>query len=178
MATFFKKTLSFLGLAEDETNNYEESPIQVQEYSPAEESFESTYGNNYDLKKGSKLPFSSRESSRNIENPRISRKLLSIDGAKDLRKTKVTIIEPFEFEEVQVIGDDLKYGIPVILNLQNTNSDLSKRIIDFCSGLTYALEGGIKRVADRVFLVAPKNILVSTNEKETDSRSAPIYNQH
>jgi cell division inhibitor SepF len=101
---------------------------------------------------------------------------VSVDSVRDAKSARVSVEEPHEFEEVQLIGDDLKAGVPVIINLQNTNSDLAKRIIDFCSGLTYALEGSIKKVADRVFLLTPKNTIVTSNEKEM-LRERGLYNQ-
>ena len=54
---------------------------------------------------------------------------------------------------------------PVILNLQSTDPELSKRLIDFSSGLTYALNGGMQRIADKVFLLTPRNVEVSAEER-------------
>jgi cell division inhibitor SepF len=56
-------------------------------------------------------------------------------------------------------------AIPVILNLQGADQELSKRLIDFTSGLTYALDGGMQRVADKVFLLTPRNVQVSAEER-------------
>ena len=53
----------------------------------------------------------------------------------------------------------------MILNLQSADSELSKRLIDFASGLTYALDGGMQRVADKVFLLTPRNVSVSAEER-------------
>ena len=55
--------------------------------------------------------------------------------------------------------------MPVILNLQTADHELSKRMIDFCSGLTYALDGGMQRIADKMFLLTPRNVEVSAEEK-------------
>jgi cell division inhibitor SepF len=55
--------------------------------------------------------------------------------------------------------------VPVIVNLQNAEMDLAKRLIDFTSGLTYALNGGMQRVADKVFLLTPRNVEVSAEER-------------
>src|SRR6266516_731648 len=55
--------------------------------------------------------------------------------------------------------------IPVILNLQGSDTDLSKRLIDFASGLTYALDGGMQRIAEKVFLLTPRNVEVSAEER-------------
>ncbi len=79
---------------------------------------------------------------------------------------KVHLVEPKNFNDAQLIADKFKGDIPVILNLQRSDNELSKRLIDFSSGLTYALEGGIERVADKVFLLTPRNVEVSAEEKQ------------
>ncbi len=79
---------------------------------------------------------------------------------------KVHLVEPKNFNDAQLIADKFKSDIPVILNLQRSDTELSKRLIDFASGLTYALEGGIERVADKVFLLTPRNVEVSAEEKQ------------
>jgi cell division inhibitor SepF len=60
----------------------------------------------------------------------------------------------------------------VILNLQAADAELSKRLMDFASGLTYALGGGMQRVADKVFLLTPLNVQVSAEERARDPRTA------
>jgi len=72
---------------------------------------------------------------------------------------------PKSFNDAQQIADQYKDSIPVILNLQGIDADLSKRLIDFSSGLTYALDGGMQRIADKVFLLTPRNVDVSAEEK-------------
>ena len=79
-------------------------------------------------------------------------------GGGDVR---VHFVAPKSFNDVQDVADKFKDAIPVILNLQNTDHDLSKRLIDFSSGLTYALDGGMQRIADKVFLLTPRNVEVS-----------------
>src|ERR671921_365807 len=69
------------------------------------------------------------------------------------------------FNDAQQVADQFKDHIPVILNLQGTDVDLSKRLIDFASGLTYALDGGMQRIADKVFLLTPRNVDVSAEER-------------
>ncbi|HEV3486121.1 MAG TPA: cell division protein SepF, partial [Vicinamibacterales bacterium] len=64
---------------------------------------------------------------------------------------KVHLVIPRSFNDAQQIADRFKQDIPVIVNLQGVDADLSKRLIDFASGLTYALDGGMQRVADKVF---------------------------
>jgi cell division inhibitor SepF len=83
-------------------------------------------------------------------------------GGGDVR---VHFVAPKNFNDVQDVADKFKDSIPVILNLQGTDNDLSKRLIDFSSGLTYALDGGMQRIADKVFLVTPQNVEVSAEER-------------
>jgi cell division inhibitor SepF len=78
---------------------------------------------------------------------------------------RVHFVAPKSFNDVQDVADKFKESIPVILNLQSTDTDLSKRLIDFSSGLTYALDGGMQRIADKVFLLTPHNVEVSAEER-------------
>jgi len=78
---------------------------------------------------------------------------------------RVHFVAPKNFNDVQDVADKFKDSIPVILNLQGTDTDLSKRLIDFSSGLTYALDGGMQRIADKVFLLTPANVEVSAEER-------------
>jgi cell division inhibitor SepF len=78
---------------------------------------------------------------------------------------KVHLVIPRNFNDAQQVADQFKRSVPVILNLQTTDHELSKRMIDFCSGLTYALDGGMQRIAEKIFLLTPKNVEVSAEEK-------------
>jgi cell division inhibitor SepF len=78
---------------------------------------------------------------------------------------QVHLVVPKNFNDAQQVADQFKESIPVILNLQGTETDLSKRLIDFASGLTYALDGGMQRIADKVFLLTPRNVEVSAEER-------------
>jgi cell division inhibitor SepF len=78
---------------------------------------------------------------------------------------RVHLVVPKSFNDAQQVADRFKDGIPVILNLQGTDTDLSKRLIDFASGLTYALDGGMQRIADKVFMLTPRNVEISAEER-------------
>ena len=84
---------------------------------------------------------------------------------------KVHLVLPRSFNDAQQIADKFKQGIPVILNLQSADTELSKRLIDFASGLTYALNGGMQRVADKVFLLTPRNVEVSAEQRAAAARA-------
>ena len=78
---------------------------------------------------------------------------------------RVHLVVPRSFNDAQSIADKFKEATPVIVNLQGTDTDLAKRLIDFSSGLTYALNGSMQRVADKVFLLTPRNVEVSAEER-------------
>ena len=78
---------------------------------------------------------------------------------------RVHLVVPRSFNDAQSIADKFKESVPVIVNLQGTDAELSKRLIDFSSGLTYALNGSMQRVADKVFLLTPRNVEVSAEER-------------
>jgi len=104
------------------------------------------------------------------DEPRAERRttsLRSVGGRGNGRSgdVRVHFVAPKSFNDVQDVADKFKDSIPVILNLQGTDTDLSKRLIDFSSGLTYALDGGMQRIADKVFLLTPHNVEVSAEER-------------
>jgi cell division inhibitor SepF len=78
---------------------------------------------------------------------------------------RVHLVIPKSFNDAQQIADKFKDSIPVILNLQGVDTELSKRLIDFASGLTYALDGGMQRIADKVFMLTPHNVEISAEER-------------
>lgn len=75
------------------------------------------------------------------------------------------VVTPRSFNDAQSIADEFKRAKPVIINLQSTDRELSKRLIDFASGMTYALGGGMQRVSEGIFLLTPANVEVSAEEK-------------
>ena len=95
----------------------------------------------------------------------------------DSTNVKVHLVVPRSFNDAQQIADRFKQGIPVIVNLQGVDADLSKRLIDFASGLTYALDGGMQRVADKVFLLTPANVEVSAEERARLLERGGFFNQ-
>ncbi len=86
-------------------------------------------------------------------------------GGRGNGDVRVHLVVPKSFNDAQQIADKFKDSIPVILNLQSSDTDLSKRLIDFASGLTYALDGGMQRIADKVFMLTPRNVEISAEER-------------
>jgi len=114
---------------------------------------------------------SSRSSSSRA--PRATTRLRSADTGK----ASVHLVLPRSFNDAQQIADKFKDSVPVILNLQSADNELSKRLIDFASGLTYALNGSMQRVADKVFLLTPRNVEVSAEERARMLDKGGFFNQ-
>jgi cell division inhibitor SepF len=104
-------------------------------------------------------------------------RLRSVDVAPSAASVRVHLVIPRSFNDAQQVADKFKEGIPVILNLQGSDAELSKRLIDFSSGLTYALNGGMQRVADKVFLLTPRNVEVSAEERARLLERGGFFNQ-
>jgi cell division inhibitor SepF len=110
-----------------------------------------------------------------LERPERRRPVVeALPGPSSVR---VHLVLPRSFNDAQQIADKFKQGIPVILNLQSSDSELAKRLIDFGSGLTYALDGGMQRVADKVFLLTPRNVEVSAEERARLLEGGGFFNQ-
>ncbi|MGH9305197.1 MAG: cell division protein SepF [Acidimicrobiales bacterium] len=82
------------------------------------------------------------------------------------RQSKPQVVAPARFSDAQEIGDLVRANHPVIVNLQASDRDLARRMIDFCSGLTYALSGSMEKVAEQVFLLTPSNVELSLEERQ------------
>ena len=91
--------------------------------------------------------------------------LRAVPDQQRMPPTRVSVLEPSSFNDAQALADRFKRQQPVILNLQNVDEALGRRMVDFCSGLTYALDGQIQDVANRVFLLTPRNVEVSAEER-------------
>lgn len=86
-------------------------------------------------------------------------------GTATMAPPKVHVSVPTEFADAQDIADRFRNGQPVIVNLASAYRELAHRMIDFCSGVAYALGGTMDKVADRVFLMTPNNVELSAEEK-------------
>lgn len=88
--------------------------------------------------------------------------IFSIHSQKNIR---VVITEPKVFEDCQGITDNLKNRRPVIINLEEVDKDLAKRVVDFISGATYALNGNMQKVGNGIFLFVPSNMDIANDNK-------------
>lgn len=74
-------------------------------------------------------------------------------------------VSPVSFNEAQDIADKFMAGVPVIVNLQGVDRDLSRRLVDFASGLCYGMRGQMERVTHQLYLLTPAHVEVSQEEK-------------
>lgn len=161
------RTLVYFGLA-DEDEEYEDETLTVQP------DVESTYRERANVRKIERS--SRRRQSADFDDifaeedyrrsQRATAPVRPLAPVAEQAPVRVHLVMPKNFNDAQIIADKFKGDIPVILNLQSSETELAKRLIDFASGLTYALDGGMQRVADKVFLLTPKNVEVSAEERQ------------
>ncbi len=169
MSNSFRKVLVYFGLAENRDYYEDDEPEQREP--------ERELANRYEERPNVRR-LSSRRRRDEIddifadESPsdRRTTQLRTVGGtasraANGRGEVRVHLVIPKSFNDAQDVADKFKDSVPVIINLQASEADLSKRLIDFASGLTYALDGGMQRIADKVFLLTPRNVEVSAEER-------------
>jgi cell division inhibitor SepF len=93
------------------------------------------------------------------------------------RGTQISKRAPKNLGDAQKAAEDLKDRRPVIVNLEKTDDDLARRVIDFISGVTYALNGFYERVGDKVFLFTPANIVITDEDEMEPSGKGPFFDE-
>jgi cell division inhibitor SepF len=162
------RALVYFGLAEEEDPRYEQVAPRGREPEPEEE-LEGRYRDRPNVRRLQRRRRRDDFDDIFADEPRSSREtrvLRPVGGnGRSQGEMQMHLVVPKSFNDAQEIADQFKDAIPVILNLQGTDTDLSKRLIDFASGLTYALDGGMQRIADKVFLLTPRNVELSAEER-------------
>ena len=172
MGELWNRTLVYFGIAEedDEWDSDEDGYL-------AEESLEQTYRERPNVRRltprrrGHEFDDWTESEDRPVaratpaRQQRVREMRPQIEAVPPPASVRVHLVLPRSFNDAQQIADRFKQSIPVILNLQGADAELSKRLIDFTSGLTYALNGGMQRVADKVFLLTPRNVEVSAEQR-------------
>jgi cell division inhibitor SepF len=177
-ASFMKKTMAYLGLVDDDYDDYDDyesrSPAPVGRVgartigSMDEVDEPVTAAPNPRIRtltrdETSATPVASAASPLGARTT-VSSSVRPI--SQDTAGARVHIVAPARFADAQEIANRLMNNQPVIVNMQTADRDLQRRMIDFCSGVTYALSGGMERVADEVFLLTPSNVKVSDEERQ------------
>jgi cell division inhibitor SepF len=190
--SFMKKTMVYLGLLDDEYDEYDDlddraprgfsSATRVEpqprapEYDPQPEEFSGGMSRVRTIPRESAVPSQPRPAPTNVApRPAAVRAMpaettvtpaVAVPAQAPVQAAaRVHVVAPSRFGDAKEIADRLKDNRPVIVNLQMADRDLQRRMIDFCSGVTYALSGEMEKVADQVFLLAPTNVKVSDEER-------------
>ena len=146
MAGALRKTMVYLGLAEDDDRyegydeyDYDEAPRQEAQPQP-ERAAAVTH-----------LP----------QRTPVARVVRDVEvGALN----RITTIHPRTYNEAKNIGESFRDGTPVIMNLSDMDDSDAKRLVDFAAGLVFGLHGSIERVTSKVFLLSPAHVEVSAEE--------------
>jgi cell division inhibitor SepF len=175
-----KKTMVYLGLLDDEYDEYDDledraprgfsgasrvEPRPVQYEEPEE--YSGGMSRIRTIPRESAIPNATRVQPATLPpRPSAVRPMPVDSGINVTTAARVHVVAPARFGDAKEIADRLKDNRPVIVNLQMADRDLQRRMIDFCSGVTYALSGEMEKVADQVFLLAPSNVKVSDEERQ------------
>jgi cell division inhibitor SepF len=167
-ASFMKKTMAYLGLVDDDYDDYDDYESRTsagvgrvgQRVIGTEEIDEPTV-----VAPSPRIRTITPSEANGNSVPAAARGATTA-SVKPLPPDRVHIVAPARFGDAQEIANRLMNNQPVIVNMQNAERDLQRRMIDFCSGVTYALNGGMERVADEVFLLTPSNVKVSDEERQ------------
>ena len=169
LSDLWNRTLVYFGIAEDE--EWDDDGHQTNEQ------LEEDYRRR-DRRNVRRLPSTSEGDEWTSEEapPRRERssRLRSVEAPSP---AKVHLVVPRTFNDAKQIADRYKAQIPVIVNLQSADTELSKRLIDFASGLTYALNGTMQRIADKVFLLTPRDVELSAEERARAMERGGFFNQ-
>lgn len=147
MAGALRKTMLYLGLAEDERQG-EEYVDEYDDHFAPEHDAEVT-------------PIRSTRADLHAPAPELRR---------------ITTIHPRSYNDARVIGEAFRSGTPVIMNLSEMTDADAKRLVDFSAGLIFGLHGAIERVTSKVFLLSPEHVEV-TGEDQVAGERAGFYNQ-
>jgi cell division inhibitor SepF len=154
MAGLWKRTLVYLGLAEED-DEFEEYPYEEAEQERRRKP------------RGRKLA----EAGTDQEGGG------AVVHAMPTPQARFHLVRPSAFNDAQEVGDKFRESYSVLIDLQGVDPDLRQRLIDFASGLAYGLRGKIKRVAESVFLLTPEGIEVSAEERQRFLEERGFFNQ-
>lgn len=91
------------------------------------------------------------------------------------RSLEIVVLEPGQYEEAQTAADYLKTHRPIVLNLRNAHKDLGRRVVDFLSGVAYALDGHMHRVGDEIFLFAPAHVSITAEHVREEAAPGGLF---
>lgn len=162
-AAILNKFLEVLGISEEE----EEDVDMEKGYEEVEvtETYERPARAGYFSRNESKRDYEAESSSKS----KLQTKVLPMTGT--VATSKVVITQPETYEDVEEIGEYLKQRRSVIVNLESINKEDGKRILDFLSGASFALEGNIQKVSNLIYLVTPTSVEIQNDVERAQYRN-------
>jgi cell division inhibitor SepF len=157
MSNPLKKTMVYLGLADEEETYEETAPQPIARKQPAQTA----------------APIEKTAPVTPLHRPTVVRQ----PAAGPV--SEILTVHPKQYRDAQTIAENFREGIPVIINLSQMSDADARRLIDFASGLSLGLYGRIERVTSKVFLLSPENIAVSGDGAiaQADPEGAPFASQ-
>jgi cell division inhibitor SepF len=173
MAGFFKRAMVYLGLVDDEYEDYEDyeprgpvgTGISTRGAEPEDDEPAPVAVSTSTIRPLPRDDGGSGQVTTITPRPAVRPVAVNSDTGTGAG-ARVHVVAPVQFGDARHIADRLMANQPVIVNLQVADQQLMRRMIDFCSGVAYALSGKMERVADKVFLVTPSNVKVSAEERQ------------
>lgn len=158
MAGALRKTMAYLGLAEED-RRYEESYDNTEHtYDGYDEYHDSGYAED-DYTEQAPAPVTPIHKNNPVAHVAHTH--------KDDEMSRINAIHPRTYNEAKDIGESFREGIPVIMNLSDMDDNDAKRLVDFAAGLVFGLHGTIERVTAKVFLLSPSGVEVNTAGADT-----------
>lgn len=171
MAGALRKTMVYLGLAEDEL--YDEDYLDDEDDMDGTDSRDARAGSRADVHR-SDVRADSRGQVTHLPTRSLSRVSAAPGAGSEL--ARITTIHPRTYNEAKTIGEAFREGTPVIMNLTDLDDSDAKRLVDFAAGLVFGLHGAIERVTSKVFLLSPAHVEITAEEKEPVA-SPGFFNQ-
>lgn len=173
--SFLKNALIYLGFVEDdiqgEIASYGEPsgrrPARQYDdqdrYEPAPRSYDETRAYDYEEREPrQREPVEPRQPR---QAPGRSESMASVHQFPPRSMGQVHIVRPESYGDAQQIGDRMRNGLPVIVNLEEAESELARRVVAFASGLVYGLDGNLQKLSRRIYLITPGEMEVSSEDK-------------
>jgi cell division inhibitor SepF len=91
------------------------------------------------------------------------------------RQLEIIVLEPRAYDEAQTAADYLKTQRPILINLRDTQKELGRRVVDFLSGVAYALDGHMHRVGDEIFLFTPHHVTITAEMLREETVAGPLF---
>ncbi len=154
---FMDKIKNLMNAPEDDVFDEQEEEVTVTERSSKRDSFDE---------------FTPSTSSYSAPTTDKKNKVVNIHATTQLQ---VVLVKPERFADAPSIGDHLNNKRTVVLNLESTPKDVSRRLIDFLSGVAYANDGTLKRVANSTFIITPYNVNIMGDLLLDELESSGLY---